>query len=371
MSSNDKQQAAPLSVAREKTTMRNELKFNDWIIEKRKKKQLHGVVEDRLIKILNKVFPDYHPVKEPQGLAGGRNDLILFKFNGRKVLFEIFASRTQVTRDLRILDKTKADVKIAVLIDKDIDSKIIDKFFKENPEDNYPYIFIGELFVKSQINQCALKLNELISGEEEAIFRRILNQKLKTTDFIEACKKEGIDILSPKDLKTKNITFKKVFLAIFLSKLSKFINREPAKNLLKWISDDKAIDFILMKVSHGFNTFLYTDLGGNKGIYSDIELLDWLRIGYQSSSPYLLISMNGIISEIFQKYHKSNEYNDFGKKISFYVGQSEIHDSDHGRSVIYSIPRKTNQIKIFRPMIFDEAQKEYSKEEYYQMIELY
>ena len=170
--------------------MENKQNFEDWILKNRKAKRLHGIVEDRLVAILTKIFPDYHPVKEAQGLAGGRNDLILFEFNGRKVLFEVFASHTQVTRDLRILDRTKADVKIAVLIDKKIDSRIIEKFFKENPEDNYPYIFVGELFIESKINQCALKLNELISGEEEAIFRRVLNQKLKTSNFLDSCKKE-------------------------------------------------------------------------------------------------------------------------------------------------------------------------------------
>ena len=88
-------------------------KFTEWVLKNRKAKKLHSLVEDRLIKILTKIYPDYHAIKEPQGVAGGRNDLLLFEFNGRKVLFEIFASHTLVTRDLRLLDKTKADVKIA------------------------------------------------------------------------------------------------------------------------------------------------------------------------------------------------------------------------------------------------------------------
>ncbi len=351
--------------------MNKKQEFEDWVLKERKAKRLHGIVEDRLVEIIAKIFPDYHPIKEAQGLAGGRNDLLLFEFNGRKVLFEVFASHTQVTRDLRILDKTKADVKIAVLIDKDIDSRIIDKFFKENPEENYPFIFIGELFKESKINSCALKLNELISGEEEAIFQRVLNQKVKRTNFLNICKKEGIDILSSDDVKHNDVTFKKVFLTIFLSKISKIINRAPAKNILKWISDDKTIDFILMKIGHGFNTFLYTDFYENKGIYSDVELLDWLRIGYQTSTPYLLLSMNGMIAEIFQKYYKSDEYDDFGTKLTCTVGQSEIINSKSGRIATFSIPLKTKKIQIFRPMRFDKTEKEISKEDYIEMIELF
>src|SRR5262245_45462992 len=84
----------------------------------RKDHLLHGHVEGELIRLLNLVAPDFHPVPEIQGLAGGRNDLMLFEYSGGKLLFEIFATKSQVSRDLRILDRTKADVKIAIILDK-------------------------------------------------------------------------------------------------------------------------------------------------------------------------------------------------------------------------------------------------------------
>lgn len=347
--------------------------YINWIKETRKAKALHSIVESQLVRILNKICPDYHPLKEPQGLAGGRNDLMLFEFNGRKILFEIIASYSQVSRDLRILDKTKADVKIAVIIDKDADKRVFEKFLKENPEDNYPFIFIGELFNKSHIHQCALKLNELIRGEEEAIFLRILNQKLSKSSFIESCKKDGIDILSIKDIESKNVTFKKVFLTIVLSKLDKIsTSRKMTKSLMKWMSDEKTLEFIFMKVGHGFNTFLYTDLADNRGIYSDTELLDWLRIGYEITASYILLSMNAVISEIFQKYYKSDDRIDIGGKIDFFAGQSQVYDSNAGRIVTFSIPIKTKQIKIFRPMDFSEdANEKLSIEECYKMLEIF
>ena len=90
------------------------------IRELRRLKKLHTAVEDKLIALIGKIAPNYHPIKEPVGLAGGRNDLMLFEFSGQKVLFEIFATRSQVSRDLRILDKTDADKKIAVIIDKEV-----------------------------------------------------------------------------------------------------------------------------------------------------------------------------------------------------------------------------------------------------------
>src|ERR1041384_6791027 len=85
--------------------------LNRSIAELRRSRKLHTAIESRLIELVGKVAPGYHPIKEPVGLAGGRNDLMLFEFSGRRVLFEIFATRSQVSRDLRILDKTDADKK--------------------------------------------------------------------------------------------------------------------------------------------------------------------------------------------------------------------------------------------------------------------
>src|SRR2546423_13506513 len=136
--------------------------YIQWILQQRRMKLLHEAVEERLTKFLNIIAPGFHPIKEIQGLAGGRNDLLAFEFTGKKILFEVIATKSQVSRDLRILDKTKADVKIAVIIDKEADPRVFDQFMKENPEDNYPFIFIGELFVDSHIRNCAYKLNELI-----------------------------------------------------------------------------------------------------------------------------------------------------------------------------------------------------------------
>ena len=153
-----------------------------WLLDLRKKKRLHPTVEEKLVGVLKQVAPDFHPVQEPLGLPGGRNDLLLFEFTGRKILFEIFASASQVSRDLRILDKTKADYKIAVLIDKDADPTVADHYFKENPEDNYPYIFIGELFEEPPV-ECVLKLRQLIFKDEEALFQRILRTKSRHARF--------------------------------------------------------------------------------------------------------------------------------------------------------------------------------------------
>lgn len=348
-------------------------RYIQWVKKSRKAKKLHTYVEERLIQILSVILPDHHAIKEPQGLAGGRNDLMLFEFNGRKVLFEVFASKTQVSRDLRILDKTRADVKIAVIIDKEVDSSVFEKFIKENPEDNYPYLFTGELFEQSLARTCALKLYELIKGDEEAKFQRILMQRLSRKNFIEGCQKAGIEILSETDIATGDVTFQKVFVTIILGKLSKFgIQRGKLKDIGRWLSDSKVLEFTLLKVSLGFNVFLYTNFKDTFAIDSDGELLDWIRIGHEFSEPYTFLSMNAIIHEIFDKHFKPKEGIEFNRDIKYTVGYSQIIEEENGRIVTFSIPKDTSQILVFRPMLLykkgEEKPKELTKEEYLEMM---
>lgn len=351
--------------------------YINWIQKVRKAKQLHGIVENRLIQILNKIIPEYNPIKEPQGLAGGRNDLMLFEFNGRKILFEIFATKNQVSRDLRILDKTKANKKIAVIIDKEVDNGVFEKFIKENPEDNYPFIFIGELFEKSLIHDCALKLNELIRGDEDAKFLRMLNQKISHKNFIEICKKKGIDIITKEDIKEGNITFQKIFVTFVLRKLQNLgVKKDYLMELGKWMSETKLIEFIARKIDWGFNLFLYTNFKGHMAIYSSIELLDWIRIGYEFTEPHILLPINSIIHDIVDKYFNNTDNKiELNKNIIFNIGQSSLYETENGRIVNFSIPKNAKEIRIFKPYLFykkgEKKPKELSYTDYLNMMEFY
>lgn len=346
----------------------------EWIKEQRQSKSLHSSVEVRLAAILSKVLPDYHAVKELQGLAGGRNDLMLFEYSGKKVLFEIFASKNQVTRDLRILDKTKADVKVAVIIDKEIDPKVFEKFHKENPEDNYPFIFIGELFEKSSIIDATLKLRQIVTGDENVKLQRMIRQKMSFSHFIEICKKDGIDIMSLKDIEARDITFQKVFVTLTLGKLFKLgIQRKKLKELAIWLSDKRLLEYVLTELQLGLNVFLHTDLEGNIGIYNDQELIDWLRIGPELSMPYVLLSMNAVIYEIFDKYYKSPPFN-INRQLKITIGRATIYEYNDGRIAHFSVPRKTKAIWIDHPIQLendDEVQrKSLSNKDILEMISI-
>ncbi len=314
----------------------------------RKRKQLHSVVESRLVEIVYKVAPELHPIKEPLGLAGGRNDLMLFDFSGKKVLFEIFATASQVSRDLRIMDMTKADVKIAVIIDEDIDPKVLERFLRENPESNYPFIFVGELMAEPPI-ECSLKLRQLILGDEEAVFQRVLLSKLSMPNFPDRCRQERIDIPDLSSAESGQVTFRQVFLLLAATKLRRLgVNQERLIALMRWMSDRDVERYAIMKISAGLNTFLYTDMGDNMDICSDIELLDWLTIGHQVDKPFILLSLNALFAEILDTYHLQDFEIDTSIRIT--IGRSMVYQTPNGRQISLSIPRNTRNITIYRPV---------------------
>jgi hypothetical protein len=94
---------------------------------------LRDPVEKRLVELLSMLFPDTHSTSEVTGILGGRNDLMQFFFNGRRVVFEVFFSPSQVPQDLRLLVQNHADVKIAILLDSDVNPKLADEYFRKKP----------------------------------------------------------------------------------------------------------------------------------------------------------------------------------------------------------------------------------------------
>ena len=325
----------------------------------RKAKELHTVVENRLIQLLALSIPKLYPVKEVQGLAGGRNDLMLFQFNGKTVVFEIFATASQVSRDLLILHKTKADIKIAVIIDKEANSKIFNRFLRENPDTPFPFLFIAELFDEPLTNTY-LKLRELINGDDEAKFQRMLKEKISPTNFLNWCKQHGIEVFSESGIADGNVTYSQIFITVVLAKLiQKGVSRDRLKKLGIWLSKN-AFKYIFMKVNIGFNMFLYTDLDESFCAYSDLKLVDLIRAGHYLSDPFILLPLNRVIYEIEDKYFNEPLLNP-ERKIYMTIGASQWNETATGRMAVYSLPSKVESILLLPPTIPDRSAEEYLK----------
>ena len=346
--------------------MQRENEIKQRLLTLRKKKKLHSEVESKLAKLLKIALPELHSVSEIQGLPGGRNDLIAYDFLGKSVVFEIFASSTQVSRDLLILECTVAEKKIAVILDKNIDPKIYDTFLRQKPDLPYPHLFISELY-ENPPHQICLKLREIIAGDEEARFKRILRQRLKSIDFGKEFQKDGIQFLSKDDISSKKISYSSLFITLVLRKLISFgLARRNLITFGKWLSATETLEFLFLRLSLGFNIFLYTDLNENIAFYSDVELSDWIRAGDYFESPYIILSMNAMIREMESKYFKKLEYQlsrEPGDNTMF-LGMSQVHKTKEGRVVILSIPKDTIKIVILPPM-----EPKHTNEDYLNMIE--
>jgi hypothetical protein len=317
----------------------------------RKQKLFHSFVQARLIEMCQQWFPYLHPIKEIQGLAGGRNDLILFEFDGRKVLIEIFGTASQVSRDLRILDNTKADVKIAVIIDKEIDPQVFEHFLRENPESNYPFIFASEVVDPSRAHEGRLKLHELITRDEVRRLSRVI-EKLSTNAFhrfLSECRRDALLVYTEDDIRQGTITFHKVFVTLVIRRLSELGIALPAlKKLAKWISKPGAVDFVVQNMTLGLNMFLYTDLRENFGFYSDIDLLDFLRIGSEIAEAHVLMSMNSVFFEVLDKYY-TKKVLDVPRRPQVFAGHSQVVETPSGRLVTFSVPLRTDKIVVYPP----------------------
>jgi len=335
--------------------------FNE-IIKLRKDKRLHSTVLRELSIIISRYFPKYEPIAEIQGLAGGRNDLIAFKYNARKIQFEVFATANQVSRDLRILDKTDSDIKIAIIIDKEIDIKVLNKFLRENPENNYPFLFISQILDKSKAVNTISILRDIIFKNDKDEYLEMINKKISYKEFVKRCNEENIKILK-NPINLSDATFKNIFITIVANRLFEMSHdNDKVMKLVKWLNDEELIEFILFKVNLGFNIFIYTDLCETFCIESDAEFLDYLRIFYELENTYIFIPLNKILYEIDDKIFKGTLK--IKREIRFTIGISQIYEDKDGMTVTFSIPKNVKKIEIFKPMIFGndkELEWEYYK----------
>lgn len=320
----------------------------------RKERRFHTYLQTRLSDLCSELFPGLHPIREIQGLAGGRNDLMFFEFNGRKVLIEIFGTRSQVSRDLRLLDNTQADVKMAVIIDKEVDPRVFEQFLRENPERNYPFIFASEVADPARAHIGRLKLYEVVTHDERYRFARYLREFSSTalTRLLSECKRDGLVVFTKDDIKAGTISFAAVFVVRVMQQLGALgVQPQAIKKVVTWLSKPNAVEFVFRQVSLGLNMFLYTDISGNYGFYSDTELLDWLRAGPSLPGAYVLLSANAIVLEISNKYLKKKLELPSEPRMS--VGQCQILESGTGRAVLLSVPLRTKEIVIIPPMTAD------------------
>src|SRR5260221_884358 len=138
--------------------------FKDFVEQARKDKKgriLHTRAQKQLALYLNDLYSQDYTAPEIAGVLGGRNDLMQFAFDGHCAAFEFFFSRSQVPQDLRLLEQSKADIKIAILLDKEINPKLASEYFHKKP-DPFPCLWLSNLLMASQKKFCLIQLHKIL-----------------------------------------------------------------------------------------------------------------------------------------------------------------------------------------------------------------
>jgi len=294
----------------------------------KKKKELHALVETRLKELLSKIYPESCPVSEVSGVLGGRNDLILFSFTGRRVVFELFFSPSQISQDLRLLELSSAEVKIAILLDDRVNPKLATEYFRKKPE-AFPYLWLKWVMCEDDEMLCLQRLRELIDENSVIVQLRPLlagpagesiekhfKKQIKTI-------KEKIGPETPPKLKKENLTGYRIASLLVIQELQKMgIPSERLRFLYAWL--EKAIPYGFEVAACGFEVYLMTDLNGRNAIWSVGDFADDLIMCGEGRTPNIVLCLNPIIDKVnaafgFEKkeiqYHFFHTYQEFIEKI--------------------------------------------------------
>jgi len=141
------------------------------ILDLRKDKKLHKVVENRLIEILKKVSADQYTLKEGIGTTSGRTDTTTFTGNGKVIHVEFIASKNMVATDINNLHQSSADRVIVVLMDEKYDPSVAKEYYSMNAKNLFTRIWLSDLLEPKKSNYIVGKLEIIIELLEREIIQ--------------------------------------------------------------------------------------------------------------------------------------------------------------------------------------------------------
>ena len=301
--------------------------YEDRIRTLRKTKQLHPVVEARLVALLRRAFPDSATIPEVSAIPGGRNDLLQYFFDGRRVVIEIFGSASQVPQDLRLLEQCDAAVKIAVLLDREVDNSVATEYFRKKPG-AFPYIWLRHVLEERWTPITLARLRELIDERHSVTqLRRLLaTGSGAAVDRVMrgVLSRVGVKLAGNKVRSLAQLTGKEVLALKILATIKNMgMPVEQLRSLYQWLvlSVEHAIEI----VGCGFQAFLISDLASRHAIWSDGDLADDLIIGASDvPKAHVVVCLNPIVNDFFVqhgmkksdlRFHFFHGYAEFVEKV--------------------------------------------------------
>jgi hypothetical protein len=143
-------------------------RYANVILSLRQVRKLHPFVEWRLAQIVKRANPELHSQAEKWGISNGRIDLAAYTITRRVLHFELIASNSNnhVFRDTTSLLVSRADAKLAILIDSDVDPKVSDAFFAAIPTGEIESVYLRELLLIERETWFIARIRTAISRAE-------------------------------------------------------------------------------------------------------------------------------------------------------------------------------------------------------------
>jgi hypothetical protein len=280
--------------------------YRDQVLNLKRTRRLHPEVLSRLGTLLKIAFPDATAVPEVSATLGGRNDLIQFFHDGRRTVFEVFASESQVPQDLRLLEQCEANAKIAILIESTVDSRVSTEFFRKRPN-HFPYLWLRVILEPQWQNATVSLLRELTDDNRNIQRVRRLLASPYGPLFDDALRKiiDRLEQRIPRrdgDSPTTPLNgYQRGALLVIAAIRDLGVPIDKLRALYAWLAD--AIEFAFEIAACGAHPFLITDLKGRNAIWSSGDIADCLFLApAEKEAAEILVDLHPVINRIREAY---------------------------------------------------------------------
>lgn len=255
--------------------------------------------------MLQALRPDSTAVPEVGGVLGGRNDLIQFFYNKRKIVFEIFASASQAAQDLRLLERCEADVRVAILLDEQVDGRVAKEYLRKKP-DFFPYLWVSDLLRPKWERITLARLAEIVDEDSAmATLRRIMaSPQGKDIAMMLGARLREVEAKLPRQPRTDArppLTGKQILAIQVCARIKDRYGLpiERLRSLYAWL--ENAIEHAVTVISCGFAAFLVTNLDDYNAIWSAGDVGDFLLTGAGEADPRIVMSLTELINDFLEK----------------------------------------------------------------------
>jgi len=315
--------------------------FAAFVKDKKGRQKLHALAEQRLADLLTKIYPDAATIPEVSGVLGGRNDLIQFFFSGRRVVFEMFFSPSQVPQDLRLLEQSSADVKVAILLDREVDPKLATEYFRKKPE-SFPFLWLSQVLVPRHAPVTLARLRELIDEDPTVTkLRRVLASPMgtKVEEYLRPQLEKLEKVVWPSVAvpRLQDLTVGQMIALKSIARIGEMgVPVAKLRSLFEWLQE--SIDYAFTLVRLGMQAFLVTDLKGRHAIWSDADFADDVILGAENQDePAIVLCLNKFINDAWRAHGLSPAPLRFHFKHSYY----EIDELLRSQRPVESLPDAT------------------------------